>query len=189
MDLTDRALIDAITGNDSKNRVVAFQDLYRKNFNSIKNFVVKNRGTDEDAKDIFQDGLIVVYRNLMNKSFNEDSKVSTYLFSICKNLWFQKIRNIRTFDALQVDSLENLSEEINVLKIDTDALNKLLNDLKEECKQLLIDFYYEHKSMKDLMETFHLGSEQAAKNKKHRCLNSLIEMIKARGITQQNFFE
>ena len=38
------------------------------------------------------------------------------------------------------------------------------------------------------METFHLGSEQAAKNKKHRCLNSLIEMIKVRGITQQNFF-
>jgi RNA polymerase sigma factor (sigma-70 family) len=186
--LTDSSLIDSIVGENAKKRFSAFEVLYKQNFNSIQSFVIKNHGTKDEAKDIFQDAMIIVYRNLVNKSFKEDSKLSTYLFSICKNLWFQRIRKLKVVEFQSVDVAENLSENFEITKVDSSLLNELLDKLKSDCKQLLIAFYYERKPMRDLMEIFKLGSEQAAKTKKLRCLNGLIDLVREKRMTQQSFF-
>jgi RNA polymerase sigma factor (sigma-70 family) len=186
--LTDSSLIDSIVGENAKKRFSAFEVLYKQNFNSIQSFVIKNHGTKDEAKDIFQDAMIIVYRNLVNKSFKEDSKLSTYLFSICKNLWFQRIRKLKIVEFQSVDVAENLSENFEITKVDSSLLNELLDKLKSDCKQLLIAFYYERKPMRDLMEIFKLGSEQAAKTKKLRCLNGLIDLVREKRMTQQSFF-
>ena len=90
MNLTDSSLIDSIVGEDAKKRFSAFEVLYRENFNSIQSFIIKNHGTKDEAKDIFQDTMIIVYRNLVNKSFKEDSKLSTFSFPFVRTCGFSE---------------------------------------------------------------------------------------------------
>ena len=89
--------------------------------------------------------------------------------------------------SLSIDTVGNLPEHADSLEINLTALNELMTELKEDCQKLLLGFYYERKSMKDLMEIFKLGSEQAAKNKKLRCMDSLIRLVKGREMTIENF--
>src|SRR3989337_1917603 len=58
----------------------------------ILDFIIKSHGTEEDAVDVFQDGLVIFHHNLTNGIFREESSIQTYIFSICKNLWLRELR-------------------------------------------------------------------------------------------------
>lgn len=49
--------------------------------------VFQNGGTSEDAKDIFQDGLIIMLEKIDDGSFELRCKFKTYLYCVCENLW------------------------------------------------------------------------------------------------------
>ncbi len=53
----------------------------------IRYFISKNNGSEEDAKDIFQDALFILIDKISSNDFNLQVTLSTYLFAICKNLW------------------------------------------------------------------------------------------------------
>ena len=75
--------------------------LYDTVFPSIKNYVVANSGTTQDAQDIFQDALVIFFRK---KSFGIDisCKVSTYLYSVAKILWMQQLMYKRRYTTTNV---------------------------------------------------------------------------------------
>ena len=187
MNDNEKGLMDSIRDGNSKLRYLALREVYDKCFYSIESYVLRNRGAKEDAKDIFQDAMAIVYKNIVSGKFKEESSLKTYLFSISKNLWLQKLKKIHMSSSLSMDTVGNLPEHADSLEINLTALNELMTELKEDCQKLLLGFYYERKSMKDLMEIFKLGSEQAAKNKKLRCMDSLIRLVKGREMTIENF--
>jgi DNA-directed RNA polymerase specialized sigma24 family protein len=49
--------------------------------------VTSQGGNEDEAKDIFQDALIVFWQKATNSDFILSSKLSTYLYSVCQNLW------------------------------------------------------------------------------------------------------
>jgi RNA polymerase sigma factor (sigma-70 family) len=44
-------------------------------------------GTPEDAKDIFQEGLMIMLEKIDNKEFALTCKFKTFLYCVCENLW------------------------------------------------------------------------------------------------------
>ncbi len=48
-----------------KDNNVAFGILYRKYFGYTRKFVLSNKGNSEDAEDVFQDALIILYEKFM----------------------------------------------------------------------------------------------------------------------------
>jgi RNA polymerase sigma factor (sigma-70 family) len=88
-------LIDGLRRRD--NRVLAF--IYKTFYPPIVKFILTNSGTEEDAKDIFQEALIVVFRNIKEKSdFKLESGFQTYLYSIARLLWLKHLRDSRNQD-------------------------------------------------------------------------------------------
>jgi RNA polymerase sigma factor (sigma-70 family) len=53
----------------------------------IRLMVCQMGGTSEDARDIFQDGLIIMLEKIDNKNFVLTCKFKTYLYCVCENLW------------------------------------------------------------------------------------------------------
>ncbi|MEL6559691.1 MAG: sigma-70 family RNA polymerase sigma factor [Bacteroidota bacterium] len=178
-------VLKAILDGDKKNRKNAITYLYDKCYPSFSRLVLKT-GSKEQAEDLFQEGLAVMYNNIINEVFRGDSKVSTYLISICKNLWLMELRSQK--NALDVEELA-VSVESEELEVDITSLKVLQQLLNTDCQKILKAFYYENLSMKEIQNQFDLGSSQAAKNKKMRCLKKLMTFIKDKGLTYDNFLK
>jgi RNA polymerase sigma factor (sigma-70 family) len=182
----DSALIESIRNGTPKERHTVFENIYRGSFHSIENYVVKNKGTSDDARDIFQDGMMVLYRNITNGHFKEQSSIKTYLFSICRNLWLQGLR--RKSGGLEtIDGQHDIPEE-PVKQLNMDLLNDLVHGLKDDCRKILTGFYYERKTMEELTTIFQLGSEQATRNKKMRCMKELMKIVEQKKMGVQSFW-
>ncbi len=53
----------------------------------IKLMVLHTGGSTEDARDIFQDGLIIMLEKLDDKQFALTCKFKTFLYCVCEHLW------------------------------------------------------------------------------------------------------
>ena len=181
------AIVDGLRSKIPEQRTSALNLLYSHCFKQVENYVLKNRGTVTEAEDIFQDGILILFQNVLHNKFRGESSVNTYLYSICKNLWLQKLRKeskiIDHLDLSEIDLPENTDQQ----QINNQLLLKIMHGLKNDCQKILKEFYYNRKSMDELAKKFRLGSPQAAKNKKSRCLKRLTSLVKEKGLQLDHF--
>lgn len=148
-------------------------------FPVVKKFVLKNSGSESDAKDIFQESLIILYKKLLSNSFELNSKIETFIFGICKNLWFEELRkrNKRSLDVLSKnmefeETIKNHFEEEKQYK----KLDSILQKLGEKCKQILLMFYYRNKTMKEIAQKLDYKNVNTVKTQKYKCLERAKKM-------------
>lgn len=177
---TDKSLIAQLKSADDQEVNKAFKILFQEYYQSIKHFILSNNGTVNDAEDIFQDGLIVFYKKVRSGKLELTCSLKTYLYSICKYLWFNKIRKKKEFD-LDGDEDFVLIEESQLetlIKTETGELvADLFGELGEECKSVLVLYYYEQLKMREIAQRMQLASEQVAKNKKSKCMKKLRTIV------------
>lgn len=174
---TDEQLVDQLKlGNTN-----VFKVLYN-DFSKITKFITQNSGGEEDAKDIFHEALIIFYEKIVNNEFELKSKLSTFLYSVCRNLWLYQLRDNKPlfFNTLidSNDEIENIPD--NVEEENSEAKeNKLniirqkINELKEPCYSILMMFYFKKMSFKLIAEKLNYKSEKVVKNQKYRCIQKI----------------
>jgi len=178
----NQGFIEAIQNNDTQ----VLKNLYTSNYPKIELLVLKNSGTKEQAKDIYQDAFLAVWQNIKQNRFipNSESSINGYIYTIAKNKWMDVLRSQnfkKTVIASQLSHFEIKAEENN--GIDDDILkDKRLKDimlafknLGEACKSLLRKFYFEKKSMNLIAEELAIDSA-STRNKKYRCMQKLKEI-------------
>ena len=99
--LKEQELIRALALNDKK----AIEYIYSDNYGVIQNLVLNNNGTEEDAKDIFQEALIVLYEKTKSGVFELNCQIKTYLYAVSKRLWFKRLQKNSRYE-LQPDGFE-----------------------------------------------------------------------------------
>lgn len=106
--LSDQHIVDQLKSGDT----AVFKVLYN-DFDLITSFVRKNSGNEEDARDIFHEALIVFYEKILKDEFELKSKLSTYLFSVCRNLWLYYLRDNKPliYNAIQPETKEIIQNE------------------------------------------------------------------------------
>ena len=121
----------------------------------------------------------------MEGRFKEASSISTYVFGITNNLWKAYLRKEMKARQIEISDIgKELVSEQEHGKVDlSKTMHRLLDELGGNCKKILYMYYYENKSMLEVKKSFDLGSEQAAKTKKYRCMQQLIKLFKKRNIT------
>lgn len=177
----DQWVIERLQSNDTRRQDEAFRQIYQQYYGLIESLVVTNSGNAEQAKDVFQDGIIVMFNRVKRGDFTLSGTIKGYLFAICRNLWLMKLRTAGREPAIEPHH-ERMQFEEDLF--DTLVTNErqqlvvqLLGKLGEDCRRILDLFYYQKMSMANIMVVFGLGSEQAAKNKKAQCLGKLREMV------------
>ena len=177
-ELTEQALLSGLTNNDQK----AIEYIYKMNFPVIQSLVVSNNGTYDDARDIFQEAMIVLYENTRSESFVLTCQIKTYVYSICKRLWLKRLQYNNRFTT-QVDSLEEtvpVEEDIeNQEKRNADfvIMERAMGSLGEPCKGLLEAYYLQKKSMQAIADSFGYTNAENAKTQKYKCLVRLKKIF------------
>jgi RNA polymerase sigma factor (sigma-70 family) len=179
----DQHLKRMLFSHDLAEKERAWETLYRTGYPAVRDFVKRNSGSDQDAIDLFQDTLVIFHRNLLEGKFRGESTINTYLFSISRNLWFKELDRKQKYTVLP-ETFEDspATEDCDVYLINEKIVTLLLKELKAECRDILVEYYFNQKSMNELKEIFGVNSVQAAKNKKYRCLGYLQRLYKEKAM-------
>ena len=174
-------LIERIKSNDHK----TLSDLYTNNFYKIETLVLKNSGTSAQAKDIYQEAFIRVWKNVKSNKFSPENEtaINGYLYNIAKNKWMDYLRSPAYKKRVSYhtinESAPTTSSENDVNPADYDKkfslAMKAFEELGEACKNLLTKFYFEKKSMKEIAIELQLDAA-STRNKKYRCMQTLREL-------------
>ncbi|MFN6943481.1 MAG: RNA polymerase sigma factor [Cytophagaceae bacterium] len=174
--MNDQQIISLIK---SGQRTKAFELIYN-NFTMVRKMIFEKGGNTEDAKDIFQDSLIVFYRYVLKDDFNLKSSISTFIYSISYKLWMRKLRNNPTYISYPEDSLstDNIPDEEHLNEFDTiKTAERIVTELGEPCKSILQYFYYEKMSMKEIAQQMNYANENTVKAQKYKCIERSKKLL------------
>ncbi|MEO0340829.1 MAG: sigma-70 family RNA polymerase sigma factor [Bacteroidota bacterium] len=171
--MTDQEIYNGIIKQDNQ----TFLYLYEQYQGKITNMVRKNNGNEEDAYDIFQEGLIALWTNIKKGKFEvkDQSKISTYLFALCRNIWISKLRKKKIIQPIEAHpALEGKvdTQEMEEQYDRVNQLEKILSTLGTACQKILQLFYYQKASLKEIAQVMEI-TEKTAKNTKYRCMQNL----------------
>lgn len=159
---------------------------YKKYYPSVAKFIKLNGGNDDDAKDIFQEAMIVLFHNSQKENFKLSCQLNTYIYSVSKNLWLTKLRR-QNKNTLQIEDPDQLfnEDELMIDEVEEKILahNNLklsLNILGEPCKSILTAYYIEQLSMKEIAKKMGYTNAENAKNQKYKCLLRLKKIYQKR---------
>ena len=169
--LSDKAIIDGIRGQDDE----VLNYLYDHYYQTIKNHILKNSGSEEDVSDIFQDSIITLYQKITDNNLELTSDLKGYFFGIARNHWNNELRDKKRTEELTIDLPEEEEESDDPIfqKIMTRAFNKL----KPDCQRILT-LFYDGYSFAEITEKMKLKNETYARRKKYLCKEALMEIIK-----------
>ncbi len=174
----EKDLLEGLVANNTE----AIETIYRDNYGAIQAFIIKNNGYPDDARDIFQEAMIVLFEKAKSSSFVLSCQLQTYLYSVCRRLWLKKLQKQNRFNP----SIETLHETVAVEdeigwheKKDNDfkVMENALQKIGEPCKSLLEAFYIEKKSMPDIAYAFGYTNADNAKTQKYKCLVRLKKLF------------
>lgn len=174
----EKQLLEALVSNDR----IAIEKIYRENFPTIQAFILKNNGYADDAKDIFQEAMIVLFQKAKLDSFVLTCQVKTFLYSVSRRLWLKKLQRENKYN----DVTDNLKETVSVddeieahekRNAEMHLMEKALSKIGEPCKGILEAFYIEKKTMPEIAETFDYTNADNAKTQKYKCLNRLKKIF------------
>ena len=166
----------------ARNEKQAIETLYKEHFGMIQAFILNNNGSSDDARDIFQEAMIVLYEKAISGSFELTAQIKTYLYSVSRRLWLKRLQQMQRFGA----PVENLAETIQV-EDELEAhekrneaymtMEKALSHIGEPCKSLLEAYYLQKKNMQEISTQFGYTNADNAKNQKYKCLTRLKKMF------------
>lgn len=172
---TNKVLIDGLIRNDPK----VIKNIYSTQLPGILNWVRKNSGSYDDANDIFQEGLLIVLRKLKTDYLTLDCSFSTYLFSICKHLWFQEIRRKARFQVKLNGEFNEIADCCHEKELEEARFRiffRNLNLLEARCIELLL-LYCKKKTLSEIKSRMGFRNTQAVADKKKNCRKTLIKYL------------
>ena len=166
--MTDEEIINLFRGGK---REKAFSKLYGQ-WSKIYNMVRQYGGNRDDAKDIFQEALIVLYNKLESDDFKLTGSLNGFIYQTCRHLCLRKQRkeSLTPLSVLDGEIDGNIIDETGATHIQSTLAEKALEKLADKCREILQFFYLEKRSMEWIAGHLGLKSEQAAKTQKYKCL-------------------
>jgi RNA polymerase sigma factor, sigma-70 family len=160
----------------------ALETLYRDYFPMVLNMVIQNSGTEDEAKDVFQEGVIVLYDRIKQGDFELSSRLKTYIYSVCRRLWLKQLggQGRMFYDVEHYAETIPVEDDLARHKERDDQMmlmEQALEELGEPCRTIIQDFYMRNLSMQEICEKFGYTNADNAKTQKYKCLQRLKKLF------------
>ena len=169
-------LLNSLRNGDDK----VLKTIYRQNYHTIVNMVTNNGGSLQEAKDIYQETLIVFYEKVKEEDFELNCQIKTFLYSVSRRLWLKQLQRKQRYTIPLTDSDEYVDlswEDVGDKEDQYNAMHTALESLGEPCKSILKDFYLRNQSMEEITDKFGYTNADNAKNQKYKCLKRLKKVF------------
>ncbi len=168
-----------------KGKEAAFRYCYTEYLPVVRSWLMRNGCISEDADDLFQEALLVLYDKVRKDDFDLYVKLSTYLMSIAKYMWYNRQRKVKSNREVQWSEVDAAPEEMmeNDLEYFLEQeklyqkLESALDELGSPCKEVLEAFYMDNMSMEDISKLMDYTNANNAKTQKYKCLNRLKKIF------------
>lgn len=171
------ALLEGLANNDGK----AIETIYRDHFNMVQALVMTNNGTADDAKDIFQESIIVLYEKVKTGTFELNCQLKTFVYSVSRRLWLKRLQYQNRFTLIgetdEVVIVDEDMEEHEKRNADFIRMERAIGSLGEPCKSLLEAYYLQKRGMQEIASEFGYTNADNAKNQKYKCLMRLKKLF------------
>ncbi|NOT90616.1 MAG: sigma-70 family RNA polymerase sigma factor [Ferruginibacter sp.] len=174
----EKLILKGLAADDKQ----AIETIYRQNYAMIQAFILNNNGSQDDARDIFQEAMIVLFEKARSDSFELSSQIKTYLYSVCRRLWLKRLNQMQRYSG----NLENMEETVHVEEevelhekrnADFTLMENAMSKIGEPCKSLLDAYYIQKKNMQEIAADFGYTNADNAKTQKYKCLMRLKKLF------------
>ncbi|HLK28093.1 MAG TPA: sigma-70 family RNA polymerase sigma factor [Puia sp.] len=177
-DTNEQLLLKGLADNNRK----FIEAIYKENYKMVQTMVIGNNGTAEDAKDIFQESMIVLYEKVKTGTFELNCQIKTYIYSVCRRLWLKRLAQLQrtSTETENIEEIVHVEEEVEAHEqrnADFHLMEKAMQGLGEPCKSLLEAYYLQKKNMVEIAANFGYTNADNAKNQKYKCLIRLKKIF------------
>lgn len=175
---TDDAILDGLKKRDSG--IIRY--VYKEYYPTIKFLITTNSGTETDAEDVFQDALVVLFKKIAREDLILTSSFKTFLYSICRNLWLQRLdRRVFSNEFLEMEDLSELQENLYLEQPEEEhdkyrLFQQHFLRLSDDCQKVL-QLFLGKTSLKEIAEIMGFKTEKYAKTRKFMCKEKLKNSI------------
>lgn len=158
---------------------------YQQEYPKTERYVLDNKGSAEQAKDVFQEAFIAVWRNVHLDKFETRSErsLAAYLYQVAKNKWTDYLRSGHFKNTIQVSAMPQNAQIAEELPNDKQEYLEIVRRgfrlLNENCREVLNRFYYQGEPVQ-MIATAMNWTEATVRNNKYRCMERLREMLKTK---------
>ena len=175
----DARILDMIRKGDEKALIL----LYESNRKMVSAFVARNNGTHDDYEDLLQEALVILWERVRAGRFEHTAKLSTFLFGTVRNIWLRRLARARREIPTDLQGEEQRDLSLSALDTlieneETCAVRDALERIGEQCKKLLLLFYWEECSMDEIAKKLGFANAETVKSKKYQCKKSLEQILK-----------
>lgn len=173
---------DAVIEGLKKRESGIIRYIYKEYYPTIKFLITTNSGTETDAEDVFQDALVVLYRKIARENLILTSSFKTFLYSICRNLWLQRLdRRVFSNGFLDMENLSEIQDNLYTGQHEEEVEKYRLFQqhffrLGEDCQKIL-RLFLKKTSLKEIAEIMGFKTEKYAKTRKFMCKEKLKNSI------------
>jgi len=179
---TDEELVAAIKEDKDLNKPISF--IYQHHSGKLSSFLINYGASEQQAQDVFQETVVAFIDIVKKDRYRPDAKIGTFLTAVAKNIWFNEIKkNERSafrekqFEKGRGEIEEDVSQQIQEREM-KQQMRSLLKQMDEPCQKILLLFYYEELSIKEIVHHLPYENEQVVRNKKSKCLQHLTGLVK-----------
>ena len=178
--MENHSLIERIKNGDGDDALKEIYSSYRNEF--IRWAIGNHSCSMEEAKDIFQQSMIILYENVVYEKLTElTTQVNTYLFGIGKNKILELLRQkgravIQNEDKVDYESYLYGHEMDEGFEEKMRKVEAFISKMGTPCKNILEQYYYHKKSMQEISEILDYKSGDTVKTLKYKCLQRLKQI-------------
>ena len=172
-------IIEGIKARDN----CVLQYIYKIYYPTVHHLIITNSGTPDDAKDVFQECIIIIFRKVKEQEhFLLNSSFKTFIYSIARHVWLKHLRN-QKYEGQKIQDQQSFIElKDEPFKVSNEDLKmslyqKYFKLLPEDCQNIL-KLTARDIPQKEIAHALSFKSENYVKKRKHNCKDKLIEMIK-----------
>jgi len=170
----------------STKREELFTTLYKKAFPAAAKYINRMGGSFDEAKDVFQDALVIYYEKTIAAKLNLNISDTAYLVGIAKHLWLKRYKEGNKHTPL--DGVDIPVDEVEENFSNTRLIH-FLQTAGKKCMDLLKSFYYDQVPLADAAELFGFSGVRSATVQKYKCLEKVRETIKEKSLTYEDFLD
>ena len=172
----DQQLLKGIRDAD-RNAVIRIYDLILP---SVIHWVKENNGTEADARDIFQEALIALFRKVESGDFQLTCTLKSFIRIMCRNLWLTRIRNNKKFEVSEPEDIERVDLDQDLVgKLERSEKEQLFYKhfdlLGEQCRKIMM-WFFDKITLSEIAKRLDT-SENYIKKRKFICKEKLVKAI------------
>lgn len=176
---------ELIVNEIRKNNAGVLRELYKTHFPMVSHLICSNSGSEQEAKDVYQEAVIAFYEKVQDPTFQLTCKIKTYLYAVSRRIWLKRLAEKKRYfgNIEETETFLGIEEEMQHIEAQETSFRLMaeaMNQLGEPCRSILEDFYLNDRSMEDIREKFGYTNTDNAKNQKYKCLQRLKKLFFAR---------